>query len=115
MRIATGLLLALYLVFMWIMALSANVASYDGEIVNIIARTILFFQTLAFPFSFTMPRTAMVFLIFSSLAAMLSELALDAGHLFFAIISIIFALMCYGGHRELVKKKKLAAKAIRTN
>jgi|GEM_PF-4804605 len=111
MRVATGLLLALYLVFMWFMALTANVVSYDGEVLNVIAKIILVFQTLAFPFAFTMPRTAMVFLICSTLIAFISGFGLDSGHIFFAVVGIIFTLMSYGGDREVVKKKKSTVKA----
>jgi len=53
----------------------------------------------------------MVFQLFSSLIAFISRFELDSGHIFFAVVGIIFTLMSYGGHRELVNKKKSAAKA----
>ncbi|QMV41251.1 hypothetical protein [Cohnella cholangitidis] len=111
MRVATGLLLALYLIFMWYQALTVEVTAENGEILNAMAKIILFFQSIAFSFVFTMPRTAVVFLLISSLLALVTGLGVDSSHIAFAVIGLIFTLMSYAGHRELVRKKKAAGVA----
>ncbi|QWU15428.1 hypothetical protein SAMN04487895_12434 [Paenibacillus sophorae] len=110
MRVATGLLLALWLLFMGFKFWTTQPMDYDGEIMRMLSGILLFIQLIAWVFIFTMPLTTFVILFIAEVIAIVLAFGLDLSYILFAVINLIFMFMSFAGHRELVKRKAAAKK-----
>ncbi|MED2257157.1 hypothetical protein ABEO98_23575 [Brevibacillus parabrevis] len=106
MRVATGLLLALWLLFMGFQFFTTKPVGYDGELMHFISGFLIFIQLIAWVFVFTMPFVSFVTLLLATILAVLLAVGMDSVYFLFAGVNTVFVLMIYAGHRELSKKVK---------
>lgn len=106
MRIATGLLLTLWLLFLGFKFLTTVPIDYDAEIRKNYSGLILFFEVVAWAFVFTKPRIACVILGVSAGFALLASFLVGPYYLLMVLINVVFAMMSYSGYREIRKKEK---------
>lgn len=111
MRVASGILLAFWLVFMGFKFLTTQPVDYDGEIIRTLSGTLLFIQLIAWAFIFTMPFTTFVILVIAEVIALLLTFSFDSIYAIFVVANLIFIIMSYAGHKELSKKKAAVKKA----
>ncbi|MDF2960676.1 MAG: hypothetical protein K0S39_2411 [Paenibacillus sp.] len=106
MRVATGLLLALWLLFMGFKLFTTQPVGYDGELTRFISGTLIFIQVIAWCFVFTKPFVTFVTLLMVSILAVLLAVSMDTVYFLLAVVNTLFVLMSYAGHRELINKTK---------
>ncbi|TJY42333.1 hypothetical protein E5161_10070 [Cohnella pontilimi] len=112
MRIATGLLLAMWLLFIGYKFLTTQPVGYDGELLHFIGGFLIFIQLIAWAFVFTKPIVTFIILLLLTVLSIWIAVSMESAYTLFAVVNTIFAVMSYAGHREIVKmaKTKIAAK-----
>lgn len=103
MRVATGLLMALYLLFMGYRFTLPYSTDYGGEvdIIRFITASLLVVQLISWCFSFTKPRITCAILIVVEALSIFLIFTFYAGFLIIAVPNLIFVFMSYAGYREL--------------
>ncbi|AWB45219.1 hypothetical protein DCC85_13925 [Paenibacillus sp. CAA11] len=111
MKMANGLLITVWLLFMGYKAVTITPDPYDFEAQSLRALTmiLLFVQLIGWAFSFSKPFVTFCFMLASTVVSILYVLGGESQYLLMAFITIIFAILSLAAHSE-VKKNKLNAK-----
>lgn len=108
MRVATGIIFAFWLIFMFFKFLTTQPVDFDGEIIRTLSGGLIFIQFIAWAFIFTKPFITFVILVIAELIALLLALTYQPSYMIFAVVNLIFVIMSLVGHNELSKKKMAA-------
>ncbi|NMO95135.1 hypothetical protein [Paenibacillus lemnae] len=103
MRGATGLLLAVWILLMGYQYFTVEPKGFDGVMIHYIGGCLLLFQLIAWMFVFKVPKVTCGFLVFLGFVSLAVALVMNTSYYLFAVINAVFAVMSYGGHRELVR------------
>lgn len=106
MRVATRLLLTLWILFMGFQFFTIQPVGYDGELMHFISGFLIFIQLIAWDFVCTMPFVSFVTLLIVTILVVLLAVGMDSVYFLFVVVNTVFVLMSYAGHRELSKKVK---------
>lgn len=110
MRVATGIILAAWLLFMLYSFSTIQPAGYEGEVTRIISGGIIFLQFIAWAFIFMLPLTTVIILAIVEALLVLLLITYDSTYFLFTIINLIFLIMSFAAFQELKKKKNSSKK-----
>lgn len=114
MRVATGIIFAFWLVFMFFKFLTTQPVDYDGETTRILSGGLIFVQFIAWAFVFTLPFTTFSILVVAEVIALLLAITYQPGYSVFAVVNLIFLIMSFAAHKELQKKIAVSKKQAKT-
>ncbi|MBO2944076.1 hypothetical protein JJQ72_08865 [Paenibacillus sp. F411] len=103
MRMAAAVLLAVWLLLMGYQFFTMEPIGFQGEVVHYIGGCLLFFQLLAWPFVFKVPKVTCGFMLFLALLSWGVARVMNPAYYAFVAVNAVFALLSYGGHRELAR------------
>lgn len=110
MRVSTGLLLALWIIFMGYKFFTTEPVGGSGEFIRTLGGMLIFFQLIAWAFVFTQPIVTFNILLILSIISLLIAIGGESSYFIFVVVNSIFAGMSYAGHKELIKEKKAKRK-----
>ncbi|MNN60993.1 hypothetical protein D3C81_1762060 [compost metagenome] len=107
MRVATGLLMAIWLIFMGFKFFTIEPVGTNGEAIRSLSLILLIIQLIGWAFVFTKPIVTFTILLSLLVFSLLIAVTFESSYFIFVVVDGIFAIMSYSGHRELVKKTKV--------
>ncbi|MNC39007.1 hypothetical protein D3C81_1195710 [compost metagenome] len=112
MKIANGLLITVWLLFMTYKAITITPYPYDfdAQALRSLTMILLFIQLLGWAFSFSKPFVTFGFMTTSTVISILFALGGEPQYLIFAFVTIIFAVLSLAANSEVKKKKSLNKK-----
>jgi hypothetical protein len=106
MRVATGLLMAIWLIFMGYKFFTTEPVGADGEAIRSLSLLLLIIQLIGWAFIFTKPLVTFIVLLTLFVLSLLLAISLESSYFIFVVVDGIFAIMSYSGHKELVKQTR---------